>query len=316
MILLSCQKEYSVENSTLNNVATGTLLDSLGNCKEIKINGVYNTNFGLNAANYIIVNANFTAVGNYTISSDTLNGFWFIASGYAFTPGLKTLTINGFGKPTAPIDTRFSLRFSNSICFFTVPNSLLPVTPPTNNDYFPTTTNSNWTYFNSSINDTVIINVNQFDKQISGNAYRQFNLHIPKSNSFDTLFYRKDGAGNYYRYYNIGNGPKEDFVFLKDYAAVGAIWESPIVSGTISGNPADIKYKFTIIDKDISSMIGTNTIDSIISVKEETQFFISGTFSTKNTFIYNYAKKIGLVEIRQENAVPNLLIPVKRWLVY
>ncbi len=315
---ISCQKEYSTENATPPvNVASGTLLDSSGNCQSVLIYGNYKENVALDYTNYLKVNITFNSIGNFTIYSDTVNGYWFYATGYDYTTGEKILTVNGYGKPILPIDANFKLHFVNAACSFIVPNnSNVVITPNTNNDYFPTTTYSNWTYFNSALNDTSIVTVLNLDRTINGNAYRQFQLTVPKLAQSDTLFYRKDGAGNYYKYYVIGSGPKTDFIFLKDYAAVGATWESPTVVGTISGNPANVKYRYTILAKDIISTIGANTIDSIITVQEETQYFVSGAYSTQNTYIYSYAKKIGLVDVNQQNAIPNITVPIRRWLVY
>ena len=317
-VFISCQKEYSVENATPPvNIAVGSLLDTSGNCRDILINGNFKQNVVLDYTNYIKVAVTFTSIGNFTIYSDTVNGYYFIASGYAYTTGQKSLTINGYGNPTLPIDANFKLHFNSSTCFFTVPNNAQVVTTPdTKNDYFPTTTNSNWTYFNSAINDTSIVNVLSTNLTINGNIYRQFKLTVPKFGQSDTLFYRKDGAGNYYKYYAIGSGPKTDFIFLKDYAAVGTTWDSPTVIGNISGNPTNVKYRYTILSKDITSTIGANTIDSIINVQEDTQYFISGAFSTQTTFIYSYAKKVGLVDVEQQNAIPNIMVPVRRWSIF
>lgn len=314
---ISCEKEYSIEGTGgASSSATGTLLDSLGNCKAIQVIGIYKEATVLTASNYITASVNFTTSGNYKIYSDTVNGFYFYTEGFAFLPGPKNISIQGFGTPFIPIDTDFKLFFKNSTCRFKVNYNGSIVVQNANNDYFPTSTLSNWTYNNSSISDTVIISVLSQNKTILGNVYRQFALQVPKLNAFDTLFYRKDGTGNYYRYNVIGSGTMTEFTFLKDYIPVATSWESPVVVGTLSGNPTNVKYKFTIMEKDVTSTIGGKIFDSIISVKEETQYFDLGAYSTKNVFIYRYAKKIGLVDVTQQNAIPNITIPIKRWQVY
>lgn len=292
------------------------MLDSLGNCQNITIGGIYKGGTALDASNFNIANVNFAAVGNFVIYSDTVNGYYFYLSGYAYSTGNKQLTLPAFGTPALAIDCNFTLHFTTSVCHFKVLDNTAVANPATNNDYFPTTAISNWTYFNSTLNDTAMVTVIPSNKNILGTLYRQFVLSIPKLSQTDTLYYRKDGAGNYYRYYYVGNGIKTEYAFLKDWAAVGATWESPIVVGTLNGNPADVKYKFTIVDKDISATIGTHNIDSIINVREETMYFESGAFTTKFSYIYSYAKKIGLVDINQENAIPNLAAPIQRWQVY
>ncbi len=317
-VFISCEKEYSIENAgTVVNNATGTLQDSAGNCQQIQINGIYKQNEALTSNHFLRVNVNFNSIGNFTIYSDTVNGYWFYSSGYNYSEGSKTLTILGYGKPVLSVGGHFNLHFKNSVCTFTVPDNNSVVAPPNvNTDYFPTSTNSTWAYFNSTLNDTVYNTVYAADKILGGNTYRQFILEVPILSKSDTLLYRKDGAGNYYRYYTIGTGPKTDYLFLKDYPVVGSTWDSPTVQGTLSGTPTDVKYHFTILSKNISATIGTNTIDSIIEVKEETQYLESGTFNTKNTFVYSYAKKIGLVDLNQKNSIPNITAPIVRWRIY
>ena len=317
LLFISCEKEYSVEGTSIGGGnSTGTLQDSGGNCKNIFVSGIYKESTTLNASNYIIANVTFNTIGYYKIYSDTVNGIGFYTEGYAFSTGLKNITINGFGAPFLAVNANFKLRFGNSVCNFQVVYNGGLIVQNANNDYFPTSTLSNWTYYNSSISDTVIINVLATNKTIDGNLYRQFHLYVPFFSAHDTLYYRKDGTGNYYRYYVIGSGPKAEFTFLKDYASVGTTWESPVVVGTLSGNPANVKYKFTLTAKDITATIGGKVIDSIITVKEETQYFELGSYNTKNIFVYSYAKKIGLVDINQLNSIPNISVPIRRWQVY
>ena len=316
--IVSCEKEYSVENAgTIKNTSTGSLQDSAGNCQAIQVVGTYKQNEAVTSSNYLRVNINFTSIGMFTVYSDTVNGYWFYATGYAYTAAPQTITINSFGKPILSIDGHFSLHFGNSVCLFTVPDNNSVTTPTnTSTDYFPTSTNSNWTYFNSTLNDTAMVTVFAADKVLNGNTYRQFILDVPILSKSDTLLYRKDGAGNYYRYYTIGTGQKVDYLFLKDYPIVGSTWDSPTVPGTLSGNPTSVKYHFTLVSKDITSTIGANTIDSIIEVKEETQYLENGVFNTKNIFVYSFAKKIGLVDLNQQNSIPNIAVPITRWKVY
>ena len=315
---ISCEKEYSIENGgVVTHIAAGSLQDSAGNCQGIQVVGTYKQGETLTSNNFLRATVNFAEIGQFIIYSDTVNGYWFSATGYAYTTTPQTITINGYGKPILSADGHFKLHFGNSVCTFTVPDNNSVVTQPnTSTDYFPTSTNSNWTYFNSTLNDTAMVTVYGADKILNGNIYRQFILSVPILSKSDTLLYRKDGAGNYYRYYTIGTGQKADYLFLKDYPIVGSTWDSPTVTGTLSGSPTSVKYHFTLISKDITSTIGTNTIDSIIEVKEETQYLENGVFSTKNTFVYSYAKKIGLVDLNQQNSIPNIAAPITRWKVY
>lgn len=316
VLIASCSKEYSVENTTTPNyTAVGSLLDDAGNCKPVVVLGNYKENVALTTENLVQVSINFSAIGNFFITTDTVNGMWFNTQSYAYTTGTKVINLQGYGKPVLAQDANFIVHLDTSYCAFTVKNGAT-VSGNTNTDYFPTTNNSNWTYYNSVLNDTALVTIKTIDKTINGNSYRQFEIYVPLLGAKDTLFYRKDGAGNYYRYYAIGSGEKADFIFLKDYVAIGTSWESPVATGILSGSPTPVKYKMTVTDKNITKTISSKTIDSIITVKEETQYLVSGSFVTKNIYVYDYAKKIGLVDVNQQNAVPNLSAPVRRWVVY
>jgi hypothetical protein len=315
LAISSCEKETSVEGDGSIKYADGTLLDSANNCQHIVVNGTYQKDDTLTGFNNIVVNVNFTQPGNYTIYTDTVNGYWFYIKGYAYSTGLQTIAVNGFGKINTNTNTHFAVRFNNSKCYFTVKKYTPVLNNGTSNDYFPTTNFSSWTYNNSIINDTTTLQVLGTDKNIVGNSYRQFLMQIPLLSIKDTVHFRKDMAGNYYTYDTIGAGAKTEYQFLKDYASVGNTWESPTVAATYQSTPTTVKYVFTLKRKNVKRTIGTNTIDSIIIVQAETQYLISGNYTTTNTVEYSYAKSVGLVNVQQTGATNNYALPIKTWVI-
>jgi hypothetical protein len=96
--MLACQKEYSTETG-VNSTSAGTLKDSLGDCQPININGTYTESQTLTATNYVDVTVNVSAAGQYRISTDTTNGFWFIDSGFFASSGTYSVRLKGAGKP-------------------------------------------------------------------------------------------------------------------------------------------------------------------------------------------------------------------------
>jgi hypothetical protein len=315
MILTACQKETSVEGNGSVQVATGSLQDSAGNCQSIIINGLYRKDVTLDASNNIGVKVNFTQAGSFTFFSDTVNGVWFRLQSFAFVAGSQIVSVRGYGKIVNDVDFNLTLRFGNSICGFSIKKFTPVLINGTSNDYFPTTNFSRWTYDNNILNDTTVVSVTGLDKVILGNRYRKFLLQNRQFFITDTLLYRKDGAGNYYKYDTIATGPKIEYQILKDYNAVNDTFSSPVVVGNYLGNPTDVKYFFTMLRKNVRRTINGNNVDSIIIVKQETQYLIGGTFTTTNTFEFSYAKKIGLVNVQQTGAPNNLLSPVKSWVV-
>ena len=92
-LFMACTKEYSVENGGFSGTAKGELVDSLGNCKNITVQGTYKVDTALTNNNYVLVNVNFTATGKYKIYTDTVNGMWFLDSGFAISIGASVVKI-------------------------------------------------------------------------------------------------------------------------------------------------------------------------------------------------------------------------------
>jgi hypothetical protein len=306
----SCSKEMSLENGfAAGGIAHGTLRDSSGNCQNIGINGTYAVDTILTDSNYILVNAILTSPGSYKIYTDTVNGFWFRDSGYVITAGLHTFKLKGYGKPILPINPTFTVKFDSSFCMFTVTiGSSIPATA----DYFPTTTNSNWTYFDSYANDTLRITASSLNGIISGNAYRVF-----VSSQQDTFLYRKDGVGNYYNFTSLdGTSAPVEYIFLKDNVAQGTTWESPEVSTTISGIPTTLKYKMTLSGKNISVTINGTTITNVMKVQEDVMYKVAGVYQIGLTGYYYYAKGIGWIDYEIPALSPSYSFVAQRWQVY
>ncbi len=120
-LLATCKKDYSIEGNGFNNNATGTLLDSAGNCQQIVVAGTYQVDTVLTDNNYLLVNVNFTSVGKYKIQTDTVNGFWFIDSATILNTGSQIIKVKGYGKPLLPVNPTFLVSFNDSYCFFMVP---------------------------------------------------------------------------------------------------------------------------------------------------------------------------------------------------
>lgn len=117
---ICCRKEYSYEGGTASLIASGSLSDSLGNCGRITVNGSYKPNIALTDNNHITVQANISSFGSYTIYTDTVNGYYFNAKGYAGAAGLQPVQLQGYGTPLVAAVAQFALHFNNGICMFTI----------------------------------------------------------------------------------------------------------------------------------------------------------------------------------------------------
>lgn len=118
-LFVACQKELSVESGFAGKVATGSLLDSAGNCQNIKVNGSYIIDSTLTDNNYVTVQVNLATGGSYRIFTDTQNNFSFQDSGF-LPAGLHTIRLRATGRPVLARPTTFSVAFDTTFCNFTV----------------------------------------------------------------------------------------------------------------------------------------------------------------------------------------------------
>jgi hypothetical protein len=70
-------------------------------CVSFVINGIYKANTPLNNANTISVKVTVTVAGNFTISTNTVNGIYFSYTGAFSAPGPQLVVLAGQGTPLA-----------------------------------------------------------------------------------------------------------------------------------------------------------------------------------------------------------------------
>lgn len=111
--ILSCQKEVSLE---FGSPATGSLQSDFGECLPKLVAGSYVTNKTLNDSNFIEVTVNVTGQGPYTIYTDSLNGYFFRATGTFNAIGATTVRLKGSGRPESDGINTFRVYFDTSVC--------------------------------------------------------------------------------------------------------------------------------------------------------------------------------------------------------
>jgi hypothetical protein len=120
VILLACQKEVSFEKGT-STVSVGSLAtDATGNCLGAIISGTFYKDTTLTTSNYVDVTVQVDTAGTYTISSDTVNGYYFKATGSFSATGTQTVRLTGAGKPLATGSNIFTVTYNGTVCNFTV----------------------------------------------------------------------------------------------------------------------------------------------------------------------------------------------------
>ena len=278
------------------NAAVCNLGGNGGNCSPFTPGGIYQQGILFNQTNTVQLQVTVTTVGNYNITTDTVNGVSFSNSGTFTNTGLQIITLAGQGTPINSGIQNFMVSTGTSICNFSI--DFLPGVAPSG-DYFPTTLNSNWTYslIGGTPSDSVQNTVINYQPLIIGNTYSTITTDlVPPTGVPDSAYYRKPG-GDYFQYVDYSNYVPFDqpldgeFVFLKDNVAMGTTWQSPSVSGTILGLPFSGYIRMTLLEKAVPVTIGTFNFPDVIKVKYE--FYISGAPVPIETDERWFAKNVG-----------------------
>ncbi|UEG51198.1 hypothetical protein LK994_06885 [Ferruginibacter lapsinanis] len=296
---------YSVTVADGPAAAVFTLGGSPADCTGFLLAGAYQAGTGLTSSNTVTFQVNVTTAGAYSLSTNSVNGISFSGSGTFTTTGSQTVALTATGTPIAAGNNTFTVTAGSGTCTFSVTTAPGTVTPPVvNNDYYPLTQNSYWTYdevYPGSTGDTLKLAVNGTGT-FSGNSYTRMITTFPDA-STDTIYARK--SGNEYHAWTYTDqftysvffdvGTYADIIFLKE-GPTGTTWTSATYSGTESGVATSLKYVFTISNGSTSITTNGVTFSNVIKVTQQTQVSIMGSpFSTIETVENYYAKGIGLV---------------------
>src|SRR5688572_7030464 len=116
MLVFGCAKEKSFESG--GSPSEGSLQsDATGDCFPKTVSGVYEEGLQLvPATNLLTVQVDVTTTGTYTITTDTVNGYFFSATGTFTTLGLTNVNLRGNGTPFAAGINNFVVRYDSTIC--------------------------------------------------------------------------------------------------------------------------------------------------------------------------------------------------------
>ena len=117
---MACQKETSFEQGS-STASVGSLsVDASGNCLGAVVSGTYFKDTAIKASNYVDVSVQVDTIGTYVISSDTVNGYYFKATGSFTNTGVKPVRLIGGGKPLAAGTNIFTVKYNGTFCEFSV----------------------------------------------------------------------------------------------------------------------------------------------------------------------------------------------------
>lgn len=307
-LFTACQKEYSVEDKANSGViigggtSEGILGGNPGDCSGAMEAGVMAVGTALTDSNRLTIEMNFTQIGTYYISTDTVNGVHYSKTGVVSATGPTQITLVGSGTPVVTGSYDFTVSFKASLCTFSL--TVYNVTPVTGSDYFPITAGSFWSYASSdplATTDDTIRNVATSDLfTVGSDTYTLFTSD--NSTAIDSLFFRK-GTGEYHQFGDLdvagaaSNVVASDYIFLKDNVPTGTEWLSAEGDAVINSVPTKIRLKFTIAAKDVTVALGINAYNNVIKVTTSEQIQLPAGWTTALTYETWYAKGIGMINI-------------------
>ncbi len=267
--------------------------------------GTYVAGTLLTAANTITLNVNVTVVGAWSVTTaPAINGITFSGTGTFAATGAQTITLLGSGTPAAAGLNTYTVTGGAATCTFNV--TATAAAPP---DYFPRTTFSNWSYqFDGDANDSLLIYVHTSTKTIGSNTYNIFFYNDGASPADTFGYYRRTGP-DYFEWIDMGtyvgldNPLWMEWTFLKDNLTVGGTWMSQQFSGLVTPtapNPpftATLRWEFTIVQQNVSLMVGSTNYTNVIQVKQELKQEITpGTWGLVAYFQSYFARDKGLIK--------------------
>ncbi len=116
LVFAACSKELSFEGA--DTPAEGAMQSALtGDCLPKTVTGTYKVAVPLVAdSNTISVAVNVTTTGTYLVTTDTVNGFFFNATGRFTSPGTNTVKLRSNGTPFAAGVNNFRISFDSTFC--------------------------------------------------------------------------------------------------------------------------------------------------------------------------------------------------------
>jgi len=292
-------KSTVIVNPTDTTTSAGSLGSNADTCAGVTLTGVYKKNVAMTGSNTATVSVLVTKAGRYVISSDTIKGFYFRATGTFSAAGAQPVVVPAYGYPTDSGTVKFRLTYSGKSCTFVVKVDTSNITtPPVTLDYLPTTTGSNWSYSNANltgnVSDTFYTFASGSNVTLNGNSYSLFKSTL---GSEDSVYYRKS-SGIYYSTLNLedyfSTGGIKEVIILKDNVNVGSTWTDGF-SGTSSGISVSVNFDNIISEKAVAATVGALSFPDVIKVTTSVNQKILSQSVPLGNYERWFARGIGLI---------------------
>ena len=294
----------------LGQTSAGSLQSSSGNCLPKTVNGNYVIAKALNDSNSVDVTVNVAKAGRYTVYTDTVNGYYFKATGNFTAAGSSIVRLKGYGKPIATGVNTFTVVYETSICSIDITVTTASGTT-LSTDHFIVTDNSWWSYNTPVPGDTLRRSIIG-SATASGVTYKAMKELDVAGQLDDTLYYRKSG-NNYYDYnytdaytsFYFDNIQIDSILFLKEGLKTGDTWSSKIYTGPVNGTSTKVRYDFICDDASATVTLNSKTYTNVYKITLKVMVDNGTGFKTDVTWTYYYAQGIGLIYEKYDDGAGN-----------
>jgi len=304
-IFAACTKDYSAElpGSSPDTVmgsnygsAVYTLSGSPYACTTDSIFGTYVQGQAIDSSNRVVVSVLVTSIGTYSITTATLYGISFHASGIFKTLGVQNVSLYGSGTPIAA--GTFNYIPGTNGCSFALtisgPNTVIDCKACA---YVPTCEGSTYTYIDSVPS--------------SGSTLRNEDYLSVSDTTIGGVPFRKIVSPTGNEYYDCANGTSTLLVYnmvptisgdyvpvpyqhivLEANAAIGASWSSNIANSY----GQNFSYMYYIAEKGITRTVLDSVYSQVIHVSTAIHLISGGANTIIGSEDFYYARNIGLIE--------------------
>ncbi len=302
-------------------------------CATAVVKGAYVESTALvPATNYVDITVTVISTGTYCNNCNRRGNDFYKNSGTFTGTGNQAIRLDGGGS---------SRNNRKSAVTFTSPASCSFNVYVVANDYFPRTTNSNWSYdFDDNIDPTDSLLRKALSNTITAPAgANAFTIFMGDDGTgFDSSGYYRRNSGDYFEWFDFGqfvnldNPAWTEYIMLKDNVALNTNWKTGAVCGTVNSGatPICIRFSYTIKEKDLaktitSSIAPARVYQNVIMVEEKLDYSLDGGVTwmdaTSTIDYYGksyYARGVGLIQFEafDKNNVLQFKQELRRWQVF
>jgi len=276
-------------------------------CMNDTVYGSYIKGITLDTSAKVKISLNVTTPGTYSITTNTVNSYKYSSSGTFSSTGNQTILLSASGTPVNSGTDVFTVTTQNSSCSFSV-NVLLPVVV-NNNDHYPLTDNSYWTYDNLLHPGDTIKRMMADTITLDSNVYKVVKEDVKFGGPYE--YYLRKNNDDYFEYaapnkfttfFQYKNPVYAEIPFLKENLTSGTVWSSPeYIDTATDGNVFTIRYDFNCTDAHATVALNGKAFTEVYKITMFALVKLTGqSFNrTGEQYLFYYAKGVGLIYMQK-----------------